>query len=796
MPTKQLAEDEQLLLGIKTKGIKDVDPAAIASLYQQQPNRTIFGTAPYLALYYFGKKFYSPERLDKRIAKQEAKQEEKLQKAGADTVRIRKVENKYDARIARLEKRKEEGNFFMRIGEPPAIYDSTLMEATIDQIDIFMNSRGYFDHKSGYEKEVDGKKVYVTIRIEENKPYRYTLLDYNIPDSTVLAIVQATSTRSLLHVGDIYDEQVLSDERDRLYNTLRNNGFYDFAKAYIFFEPDTSYGDYSVRLRTVIQNPENQPGHRQYTIRNVYFKTDNDRFGIPRDTLEYNNIKFLAYDLKYSPKVLDKKVNVYPGQLYSQVRTTVTQRRLSELDVFQFNNMAYTKVVSPVDTGKYELNAFINAIPSKKFQETAELGMNFTERRPGPFSSIRLRVRNVFGGAENLDFGLRGGLEGQVNIADDKQTVMIRELGGDVGLSVPTFLLPFAGKHLLSSYNPRTRIYAGYTSEDRQEYQRSTTEMALSYIWQKYRTPSQPPYIQYILSPVNLQVVQADSSSYSDEFQKLIRDSQQAGTFSFLQSFRSAFISFISMNITYNTNDFTQTRNARFFRTQVEVGGLTQRLGLLPDVGGLPNFQYAKINPDYRRYIPLGNKRYFVYRVNAGVGTPLFGTQLLPYDKYFFVGGGTSVRAWQARRLGPGSYATTRTETLDNGDTVITRDYRPEQPGEVMLEGSVEYRFNIFSFLNGAVFMDAGNVWYLRKDPAKPGANFAFDRFYKELGVGTGFGFRFDLSVLILRFDIATKVYDPAGVEGNKFLLHDFSLSNLFSNNNQSNLSIGIGYPF
>lgn len=216
-------------------------------------------------------------------------------------------------------------------------------------------------------------------------------------------------------------------------------------------------------------------------------------------------------------------------------------------------------------------------------------------------------------------------------------------------------------------------------------------------------------------------------------------------------------------------------------------------------MGKLRKFQYAKINPDYRRYIPLGGQRYFVYRFNAGVASPLFGSDVIPYDKYFFAGGASSVRAWTARRLGPGSHFSMRTVMRD-GEEVL-QPYSPEQPGEVMLETSAEYRFNMVGFLNGAVFVDAGNVWMLRPDN-RPGSDFAFNRFYKELAVGTGFGLRLNFSVVILRFDFAAQVYDPAGDSfGNKLVIRDFRFSDFFrqtdlSNIRRANLNIGIGYPF
>ncbi|CAM3543760.1 BamA/TamA family outer membrane protein [Pontibacter korlensis] len=793
IPTRNLGENEKLLVSMEPKGLKTVQPSAIQSLYQQEPNRMVLGSTPYLVLYNFGKKFYDPQNIQRRIEKQENRMVRKIQEAGTDTVRINKLRDKYNSRIERLKVKLREGNFVMQLGEPPAIYDSLRMQETMDQIGIYLNSKGYFNNQISYTKEErKDKLVYIDINIDEKQPYHYSEISYGIEDPRILEIVQRTESRSRLKLGERYDEEQISQERDRLYDLLKNRGYYDFARAYIEFEVDTSYAENTARIKTIIESPEQDSAHKVYTIKNVYFKTDADRFGIPRDTMVYNGVEYVAYDHKYSPLILDKKVDVYPGQRYSQLRTLTTQRKLADLDAFQFNNVFYSKVEAPTDSS-YELNALVNALPAKKFQETAELGMNFTEKRPGPFSSLSLRIRNVFGGAENLDFGVRGGIEYQASLADPDEAVMIKEFGLNSSLSFPVILFPFTNKNLLSDFSPRTRFYTGYNSEDRQEYVRSTYELGLDYIWQRSRNPLQPPVMQFIFSPVNFNIVQGEIRDL--EFRSRL-ENNSAGSRSLLGSFDDGIISFVGFNFIYNTNDFTQTRDARFFRTLIEVGGLTKELGLNLDINNLRTYQYGRINPDYRRYIPLGRQRYFVYRVNAGVASAMFSGNTIPYDKFFFAGGSSSVRAWQSRRLGLGSYAALTVTEDKEGNKIIVRDYNIEQPGEVLLEANMEYRFNMFSFINGAFFVDAGNVWLLRPDPIRPGADFSFNRFYRELAVGTGFGLRFDLSVLILRFDFATKVYDPAVWKEDRFVLPKFNIADFFTRSNQSTLQIGIGYPF
>jgi outer membrane protein assembly factor BamA len=211
-------------------------------------------------------------------------------------------------------------------------------------------------------------------------------------------------------------------------------------------------------------------------------------------------------------------------------------------------------------------------------------------------------------------------------------------------------------------------------------------------------------------------------------------------------------------------------------------------------------YNFAKIAADYRRYYKLSSQTYLAWRLNGGVAHALTKSPdidetladryIIPYDKYFFAGGSNSVRAWSARRLGTGTYATTLPVRNVDGTYDITRDYYTEQPGELLLEGSVEYRFPVYSFIKGALFTDFGNVWTLQSDEARPGAEFRFKSFAQQFAVGSGIGIRFDFTFLILRFDIATKVYDPTATER-------WTIRNVLSQTrNQTALNIGIGYPF
>ena len=677
------------------------------------------------------------------------------------------------------------------------------------------------------------RRVTVTYNIRENKPFLYRLQPPSIPDSGVAAVVRQGQAATLLHENERYNETLIGQERTRLETLLKNAGYFDFRQQYITLEADTSYEKFTVRLRTFITNPGPGQGHRVYSLRQVRFVTDagvgrtlrsatgdtlrragttgaqraRPSLGIRADTVLTDSIQFAAYQQKFNTDLLARKVLIRPGQRYSLARTVQTQRLLADLDMFRFNTVNYRKVPDPVATDsaglhptKGELVAVINASPAPKFSETDEFGGTYVAYKPGPFLNLRLKTRNPFGGAEVLEVGVRAGFEGQlarVAGTDNNESVLTTQLGATAALVLPQFLVPFRPGKFLTRYNPKTRFSLSETYVKRPEYIRSNFEFAYDYIWQR------SVFHQYVFSPVVITLV--NTPFVSDSFGvRLLRLQRTQGS-SLYRSFNKQIEPSFSFTSLYNSNDFNETRDAQYLRLFAEIGGLTR--GLYKDAlyagTSLSVYDFARFSADYRRYYHLTPQTYFVWRLNSGVVHALTRTDdpltpeddaqfIVPYDKSFFAGGSTSLRAWQPRRLGPGGYTPVRT----TGGKVV-RDFLTEQPGELLLEGNVEYRFPLYSFIKGAFFTDFGNVWGLqeRKDAQgnylRPGAQFQLNRFYKQIAVGSGLGVRFDFTFLILRLDIATKIYDPTAFAGQQWALRNFN-----STDNPVSFNLGIGYPF
>ena len=553
---------------------------------------------------------------------------------------------------------------------------------------------------------------------------------------------------------------------------------------------------------------------------------------IPRDTVRLDSLIFSSRGpLPISPGVLARQIDVRPGQLYSQARTQRTQRQLSNLDMFRFNTLSYRKVNAAAEEeapaadssqaltpgagaprrGPSYLDAIVTTSPSPRFSETTELGGTYVAGLVGPFANLRLKWRNPFGGAEVLELSGRAGVEGQLTqLGDNSNTTASTytvQYGATASLIVPQFLVPFHLGNFLRNYQPRTRLALSTTYTNSSYYTRRNVELTYDYLWQT------SAYQQYIFTPVDLGLVNSEVGEFYKRRLNDLRLNQGSPLYrSFLPIYEPSF-SFTSL---YNSNDLNQTRNAHFLRIFVELGGLTRGLyrnqKWFEDTD-LSVYNFAKLTVDYRRYYKLSPLTYLAWRLNGGVahaltesidpsplpGQPAQNRYILPYDKYLFAGGSNSVRAWSPRRLGTGAYAT-KLRVLNpdgtpafnsDGTPATTRDYYTEQPGELLLEGSLEYRFPVYSFIKGALFTDFGNVWDLQPDTYRPGAEFRLDRFYKQFAVGSGFGIRMDFTFLILRFDIATKVYDPTETAA------PWRLQNaLRHTDNQTVVNVGLGYPF
>ena len=811
--TQHLRENEKLLYKQRIRAPRGINEEELRALYAQRPNRK-FLSIPFIyhlaAIYYLGKNHYNQEKFVKKKAEVEKKFDDKI----AHTTSQRKINNLQFRRQKKIDKfnsRIEKGNLFMQWGEPVAVYDSALLKITVNRFKNYLFSEGYFQNDVVPGVATSGKRVKVTYGIEVAEPYRIDSIIYRIPDSTIYRLVRQSDRNSFIRKGERYREDNFTQERERIDLYLKDNGYYDFSRQYIDFDIDTTLlGGKKVAVMMTIRDPARRGYHKQFVVDSVHFITDAGVIlpGVERKHVMYRDVHYLYYQDQYNLKILSQRVFLAPGSLYSRTKTLDTQRQLANLDAFKFVNINYDST-----GGNFLANIFTSALD--RYEWSNEVGVNVTEGYPGPFYNLNLKKRNLFGGLENFELNGRIGIEGVASATKELNVYKSTEAGINASVTFPQFIWPLRNSTqiLLGKYNPKTRLSIGYNYTDRPEYSRNSATLSNTYTWQNQRTT------QYSLALFNLSLI--NSEIKSSDFRRVLDELDSLGNYNLARSFRPSFVSSVIFSITWNHNYGTFDRNAVFIRAQFEPGGTTLNFidpKIITD-RGLQYFKYLRFNFDFRKIRVLSTWATFAYRVNTGVAYSYGSDRSLPYEKYYFAGGSNSIRAWRPRRLGLGSVPPPLSTEAIKGDPVADGlfNYRIEKPGEILLEGSMELRSKLFGFVGGAIFLDAGNVWLFsqqtRKDPDTgeiepvPGnSQFKINSFYKELGVGTGLGLRFDFTFLVLRFDVGVKVYDPGRDAGDRFVLDKAKFFRPFATRTADGgytnykepviYNIGIGYPF
>ncbi|UZD23009.1 translocation and assembly module lipoprotein TamL [Algoriphagus halophytocola] len=785
--SKNLSEGEYVLNKNELEGVELANEEELENLLLQEPNTKIPLTNSSLGvtIYRFGRLFYDSANVNRKLktTRTELDSIKFLLEDNADNRKLQKKRGKLESKVESLEEMAEYGNLVMRTGNPVTILDSTKIERSATELDNYLYNKGFLDAEVDYEVQVKKQKANVSYKITERAPYLLDSIYTKSDNENILQLLEKHQEDTYLHRGDLYEQNNFIQERNRLEEMLKNNGYFMFTKSFIDYNLfyDTTTKKINVEQR--ILKPSFSEKHQIYTIDSIRFKVSppSDDFIDEKVEREYRAIDFSFYRDRFSAKLLSSRIFFDEGGTYHRDDIIETQKQLSNLDLFRYINISF-------DTLGTSLRANITTQPNQKYQLTNQLGLSITEQLPGPFFSTVLRNRNFFRGGEILEFSFRAGYEG-VASATDQGVYQSKEFGTSASVIFPRFLIPFYDRSLqkFGRYNPNTRTQFGFNYTNRPEYTRTGINALLAYNWATRNNRQ-----QFTVNLADINYVR--TPKLTEDFLQVLSDLQDQGN-NLLWSFLPSLVSSVSAQSIINFNkygDFNSNKSA-LLRLFVESGGTTLNFFDVPDnseVTDYANFQWLKLQADFRRYLPISSKQTFAYRFNFGIAQPYgISTGILPYEKYFFAGGGTSIRAWQARRLGPGSYLP---EIGDRG----RYDYGFEQPAEMIIETMLEYRRKLYGYFDMAVFVDAGNSWMIGVDTSRPGSDFRFDRFYKEIAIGTGLGLRMDFNFLVIRLDLATKAVDPSMPEGERWVLDNISFNQLFGLKGQSVLNFGIGYPF
>jgi outer membrane protein assembly factor BamA len=786
--TRYLEKGEYLLYNQKIKGNEVTSKENLKEFYRQKPNNRIpiLNFSPYVYLYQWGRNGYDLDKLQDKKEKVREKYNEKIKRFSDDKPKkASRLEKKKTKKLDKIDKSITEGNFLMRLGEPLAVFDTTLAQSTLEQITTYLYTNGFFNAETSLSIKEREKLAFVTYNIKENTPHKIDSINYDTDNPKIDSILQETAEDSYLKKGDRYQQENLVEERIRIEELLQNNGYYAFSRQYINYQIDTSIGDHKVGIILQIYKPSRNTNHKVYTIDSVIFTTDVSSMtsNFKRFYERYNGITYKYIDDDYSKKMLDRRVFVYPEEKYSRKNTLETQRQLVNLDNFKFVNLNY-------DTtgGKFIANIFTS--PLKKYQMTNEVGVNVTQGFPGPFYNLTMKIRNLFKGLEILEISGRIGYEGVASVTDASKVYSSTEAGASLNLIIPQFILPVSSKvkSSLGKFNPKTSLISGFAFTNRPEYRRSNFNSHIDYTWQK----DYEKLFNVTVADFSLIRSTIKDSTFQAELNR-IRDLGN----NFWRTFEPSLVLSSSFSITRNFNRYTsyQSRAAAFLKSYIEMGGSVLNFFDINymDTTGLELYKYIKISGDYRRYVSITPKSQVAFRVYAGFAKSYAPNNILPYEKYFFSGGSNSIRAWRPRRLGPGSFFPADTISQEGG-VVLRYNDNFEQPGELIFESSLELRTQVIGFFHTALFVDAGNIWVFSKDLQRPGAKFSLSDFYRQIAIGAGVGARFDFTFLLLRLDAGIKIYNPSLPPGQRFITQ--LDKNRIQGVDTIILNLAIGYPF
>lgn len=791
--TVQLEKDEYRLNNFEFKGNKEISTEELELLIPptQKPNRRILylPLTPYVAFYNLGKSMYNQPKIAQRLEKWQTKLINLPNQINYDA-KIERKRKKYLSKVSVYKDRLDtQENWWMKnIGEAPAIITESAIKRTNNTINEYLHRKGFFDGKVKYQIDSvnTNKRTKITYLVDEKRPYLLDTISFIVEDKKVDSLLKIYAQKSFLQRNDHIDFNNIDAEKLRIEGLLKDNGYFNFvSKNYISMQIDTT--DYfkrgfKVNLTVNIRNPAQKDKHDQFTLESINFisadaSTDNLQ-KIDTTNVELNSIRYTFIGKKFPAKILDKKILIRPNQFFRASLVNETNRQLYGLDQFAFANVKFTQLPDN------KLRADIIAPTNPKYTTSYNFDLNNINNILGGGASVSLRARNLMSILETTELGIRANLEGQPGL--DSTTQRSRELGANLALNIPKIIFLRRFSNLLSLKSPRTQLAVSFNNSKQRLFERQVFRLTGNYSWQRSK------YETVLISPFDINLI--NTPYKSESFEQVLLDNPNLKVL-----YDPQFVS--SINATYVFNNQEQGKNirAKYLRFFVESGGTTlnffpnkDKIKFIDQIFPLDTvkrayFRFIKLNVDFRKYNPINKRDSWAYRINLGVTNPYGKNQAIPFEKNFFIGGPNSIRAWRPRTLGPGSALGT---TINNRFS--------QQPGDIMLETSIEYRKYMFRFIgnwNAGFFIDAGNVWkWYQIDSKFNQANFDWTRFYKEIAVGTGAGIRLDLDYFVARFDWGVKVFDPAKATGERFVLDNLKLGR--NNEYFPVFHFAIGYPF
>ncbi len=709
----------------------------------------------------------------------------------------------------------------LKFGEPPVLTSQFNMEKNRQLLVNILENRGFFYPSVTGELKTNETKRKSRSRFDvlTGPQYKIRVVSFVDDGRQVSKDLIDLQEKTLLKVDAPYNLDLIKGERDRIDKLLKERGYYYFTPDHIIVRVDSSVGEHKVDMYVAVKDDIPEEAGNIYYINNVFinpnYRLGMGRFGNRRvretdtvgriarrrrntnDTLFYERYFIVGNTKMYKPVIFTQAMQFYPGDPYNRTDQNIALNRLINMGTFKFVKNEFNPV------GDNLLDVYYNLTPFPKKSLRAELGgYTKNDSRVGSQLGLSWRNRNTFRGAEL--FAIKGTAGFETQFGGGIKRPNTYQFGIEPSLTFPRFVVPFVNIRSSSLFVPRTTINAGYNVLLRKDlYLLHSFKAGYGFQWKEDVRK------EHQFFPINITYVNTDT---------LNKDTVLPYNYSNL-IFNGLIIG-PTYQFTYNTRGAgAPNRSDFYFDGLVDLSG--NILGLIQGsnlddtrngdprkIFGAAYAQYAKIQTDFRYYRNYGANPHSIWanRLLIGLGIPYGNSGTLPNVKQFYSGGNSSLRGFPSRLVGPGLF-----HQDPNDNTIKSRFI--ETSGDMKLELNTELRAQLYQFLHGAVFVDAGNIWTYRNWPGDsdstalfPGGAFKASEFLKQLAVNVGVGLRFDFNILVLRLDLGMPVRKPWLLEqkaadgtiirNDAWVFDQINFSDPQWRKQNLVFNLGIGYPF
>jgi len=620
-----------------------------------------------------------------------------------------------------------------KIGEAPVVFDSLQARASTDDMNRALFNMGRLHSRVDVEQQKKGKRVHLNYLIHPGEQYTVGSYRADIQDSGIKRVLGSSLRRgSLIADGGNFSIDGLDDERKRITKILLDSGYYKFNKEFIYFDVDTIGGSNRVDV-TMHLTPYKASGsateepHPRYFVRSVNFRRSyGGRLRLRRSVLLDNSL-------------------IEVGQPFNATKLQSTYNNFSRLGAVAFTNIKFSEV--PDATDPHLLDCELVLSPAKRHSFSFQPEGTNTAGNLGAAASFIYENRNPLCGSELLSVELRGAFEAITGL-EGYNNENYEEFGVQTRLTLPRMMMPFLSEEFRHRYGTQTEISVSYNMQNRPEFHRRLATAGLRYKWSN---PAKKCTFRFDLLDLNY----IHMPWISQKFKADYLDNDDSRNAILKYNYDDIFVMKTGLGVSF-------TDGTTAVKTNIETAGNLLRLssGLF---GGKKNSsgaytlfniayaQYVKADFDFTHVARFSPNNSLAFHLLLGVAYPYGNSDMLPFEKRYFSGGANSVRGWNVRELGPGGF-----KGKDGRIDFINHS------GDVKLDASVELRNHLFWKFHSAIFVDAGNIWTIKKYADQPDGEFRFDKFYKQIAASYGLGLRLDLDYFVVRFDFAMKAISPS----------------------------------